>query len=284
MQPSDEPSWTGYAQTRSQDVEQFCNRNHVTSALFSIVASSASPGPMTVTILEEISVGSGGKLPVCGDKVVCHYAGYLAMRPDAPPFDSSREKGHAFSFAVGVNKVIQGWDDAVMAMSKGTRRKVLITSDDAYGPKGRPPVIPANADLIFDIELLDINETLVEEGMRVRREEAERVEKFLKLQDEARSAEARTGSSSAAPGPKRERASSSSGSDSYSDSDSEDSEQRRRREKKERKRKREKREKKERKKERKKEHKHRHKDGKERNERKEKKEKKKDKKRRRDSD
>ena len=229
---------------------------------------------MTVTVLEEIAQGSGSKLPVCGDKVVVHYTGWLAMRPDAKPFDSSREKGHAFSFPVGVNKVLQGWDDAVQAMPKGARRKVLISSDDAYGTKGRPPQIPANADLIFDIEVLAINETLVEEGMRVRREEDERVQRFLKLQDDARAAEAKGGSST---GPKRGRSESSSGSDSDSDSESSGERRRRKRERKERKREKKERKKDSKKEKKRKEHKHRrkeHKEGKD----------KKEKRRRRDSD
>ena len=189
---------------------------------------------MTVTVLEEIAEAPPGPLPKCGDKVVVHYTGWLAMKPPPePPFDSSREKGHAFTFTVGVGKVIPGWDEAMLTMTKGTRRKVLISSDAAYGPRGRQPVIPANADLIFDIEVLNINETLVEEGMRVRREEAERVEKFLKLQDEARAAEA---VQQGAMPSKRERHAEESESDSDSSSESDES-RRRRRERKERKRK-----------------------------------------------
>ena len=202
---------------------------------------------MTVTVLDEIAEGqTGAPTPKLGDKVVVHYTGWLAMRPppEHPPFDSSRENGHAFTFTVGVGKVIQGWDDAIQQMRKGGRRKVLISADDAYGSRGRPPVIPQNSDLLFDIELLNVNETLVEEGMRVRREEAERVERFLKLQDEARAAEAKVGGGGGG-GSKRDRADSS---DSSSTSSSSDSEARR-------KRKRERKEKKERKKERKRERK-----------------------------
>ena len=208
-------------------------------------AASCFLSRMTVTVLEEIAEAPPGPLPKCGDKVVVHYTGWLAMKPPPePPFDSSREKGHAFTFTVGVGKVIPGWDEAMLTMTKGTRRKVLISSDAAYGPRGRQPVIPANADLIFDIEVLNINETLVEEGMRVRREEAERVERFLKLQDEARAAEALQ------QGPKRPAEDSDDSDSSSSSSESEET-RRRRKERKERKRKEKKEKKKKHKKERK---------------------------------
>ena len=150
--------------------------------------------------------------------------------------------GHAFMFTVGVGKVIQGWDDAMLTMSKGARRRILISHDDAYGERGRPPTIPPNSNLIFDIELLNINETLVEEGIRVRREEQLRVERFLKLQDQERAKEAREqqqpqqGASSSAGNSKRRRSGSSSSgseSDSSSSSSSESERKRRKREKKE---------------------------------------------------
>ena len=200
-------------------------------------------------------------MPKCGDKVVVHYTGWLAARRDGPPFDSSREKGHALTFTVGVGKVIAGWDEAIQQMSKGTRQRVLISSDDAYGPSGRPPTIPASADLIFDIELLDINETLVAESVRVRREEAERVEKFLRLQDEERAAEAQ------APGPEQSRngkrsrqdSESSSGDSSNSGSSSESSTERKRRKHERKERKRERKEGKH-EKEKKKKHKEKHKE------------------------
>jgi FK506-binding protein 1 len=204
---------------------------------------------MTVETLEEISEGSGPQ-PKCGDKVVVHYSGYLATSVaasgrEAKPFDCSRERGHAFMFTVGVGKVIQGWDDAMLTMSKGARRRILISHDDAYGERGRPPTIPPNSNLIFDIELLNINETLVEEGIRVRREEQLRVERFLKLQDQERAKEAREqqqpqqGASSSAGTSKRRRSgSSSSGSESDSSSSSSSSESERKRRKREKKEKR----------------------------------------------
>ena len=164
---------------------------------------------MPITLLEELSEGSGGRQPTLGDKVVCHYSGFVAATKRK--FDCSRDRGHAMTFAIGVGKVIEGFDEAVRGMSKGSRRRVLIPAAEAYGAKGQPPTIPPNADLIFDIEVLDINETLVAEGMRIRREEATRAEKFIREQDEQRAAEAARHQQQPAP---------AAGSDSDSDSDS----------------------------------------------------------------
>ena len=211
------------------------------------------------TLLEELSEGSG-PLPRLGDKVVCHYSGFIAS--SNKKFDCSRDRGHAMTFPVGVGKVIDGWDAAIREMAKGSRRRVLIPAAEAYGARGQPPQIPPNADLIFDIELLDINETLVSEGMRIRREEAARADKFIREQDALRAAEAARHQQQPAPSRSSESGSSSRSSSDESDSSSVDSEVKRR----EKKRKRDKEERKARK--------HaKHSSKKEKNEKKEKKEK-----------
>ena len=191
---------------------------------------------MPPTLLEEIAEGTG-PLPVLGDKVVCHYSGFLAAPPQKK-FDCSRSRGHAMTFAVGVGKVIDGWDSAIREMSKGARRRVLIPAAEAYGSKGQPPTIPPNADLIFDIELLAVNETLVAEGMRIRREEAERADKFIREQDALRAAEAARHQQQPAPPPEgpRRGGGGCSSSGSGSDSDSSDSSDNARRHDKKRKR------------------------------------------------
>ena len=145
---------------------------------------------MPFQILSTLREGTGAPAKV-GDKLVVHYKGTLA--DGGAVFDDSRERGHAFTFALGCNKVIRGWDEALVGATKGARFTVRIPSADAYGPKGAPPRIPPNADLVFDLELLNINETLVEEGMRFRQEEEARVQKFLAVQDEERRAEAAGG-------------------------------------------------------------------------------------------
>ncbi|KAL1499899.1 hypothetical protein AB1Y20_012582 [Prymnesium parvum] len=184
---------------------------------------------MVVTVLEELSEGEGPFIKV-GDKVVIHST--ASVRSSGVVFDDSREGGVAYTVAVGVNKAIQGIDSALQLMRKGSRRRVLITADEAYGEAGLRPHVPPHADVVYDVEVLALNESLVAQGIRVRREEEARVQRFLRMQDEERAAEAAQGK-----GPQK------GGSESSSDessSSSESSEARRKRRKKEKKRKREK--------------------------------------------
>eukprot|EP00301_Raphidiophrys_heterophryoidea_P025398 c8513_g1_i1.p1 GENE.c8513_g1_i1~~c8513_g1_i1.p1 ORF type:complete len:101 (+),score=20.95 c8513_g1_i1:175-477(+) len=85
-----------------------------------------------------------------------HYEGRLAS--DGTKFDSSRDKGKPFQFVIGWGQVIRGWDEGVMQMTQGEIATLKITSDYAYGPGGVPGVIPPNADLIFDVELIKCGE------------------------------------------------------------------------------------------------------------------------------
>ena len=115
---------------------------------------------MPSRIVETLREGDGATFPKTGDKVLVHYTGCIASTGSA--FDSSRARGHAFTFILGVGKVIPGWDELVPQLSKGSRVRVHIPSEDGYGAKGNPPAVPPSTDLLFDIEVLDINETLVQ--------------------------------------------------------------------------------------------------------------------------
>jgi FK506-binding protein 1 len=87
---------------------------------------------------------------------VCPYlSGTLAS--NGKKFDSSIDKGRPFKFTIGVGQVIQGWDDGVAQMSLGEKATLTITSDFGYGARGAGGVIPPNADLMFEVELLEIN-------------------------------------------------------------------------------------------------------------------------------
>ncbi len=93
-----------------------------------------------------------GPSPAPGDKVKVHYSGYLR---DGKPFDSSVERGEPIGFQCGKGQVIAGWDEGLQLLQKGSKAKLIIPWQLAYGEAGRPPVIPAKADLIFDVELVD---------------------------------------------------------------------------------------------------------------------------------
>ena len=93
--------------------------------------------------------GEGTARPKLGDKVKVHYTGWLT---DGTKFDSSRDRGAPSDFVVG--QVIEGWNQGLQLMSAGDRFKLTIPGDLAYGASGRPPKIPADATLVFDVELI----------------------------------------------------------------------------------------------------------------------------------
>ena len=100
----------------------------------------------------DVEVGSGDS-PQTGQTVSVHYTGWLA---DGTKFDSSVDRGQPFSFTIGTGQVIEGWDEGVATMKVGGKRRLIIPPELGYGASGYPPVIPANAELIFDVELLEI--------------------------------------------------------------------------------------------------------------------------------
>jgi FKBP-type peptidyl-prolyl cis-trans isomerase FkpA len=102
--------------------------------------------------VQDVQQGTG-ETAQAGDHVVVHYTGWL---PNGRQFDSSRDRG-PFDFRLGQGEVIPGWDEGVAGMREGGRRRLVIPSDLAYGPSGAGGVIPPNATLVFDVELLEVH-------------------------------------------------------------------------------------------------------------------------------
>jgi len=107
---------------------------------------------------EIIEEGTGAS-PKPGSMVTVHYTGWLDKdgQPSGQPFDSSHNRRQPFTFQIGVGMVIQGWDIGVMDMKIGEKRRIYIPAELGYGKRGAGNVIPANADLIFDVELISIS-------------------------------------------------------------------------------------------------------------------------------
>lgn len=113
------------------------------------------------TTLQKIDVKQGtGAEAVSGKPVVVHYTGWLydPSKTDqkGAKFDSSKDRGQPFSFPLGGGRVIKGWDEGVAGMKVGGQRTLVIPPDYGYGARGAGGVIPPNATLIFDVELLDV--------------------------------------------------------------------------------------------------------------------------------
>ena len=113
--------------------------------------------------MQEVSTPSGlkyvdqvvgtGDVAIAGKTVSVHYTGLLE---NGKKFDSSVDRGQPFSFPLGAGRVIKGWDEGVQGMKVGGKRKLTIPSDLGYGSRGAGGVIPPNATLIFDVELLGV--------------------------------------------------------------------------------------------------------------------------------
>jgi peptidylprolyl isomerase len=94
-----------------------------------------------------------GAAPETGKKVSVHYTGYLLS---GKKFDSSVDRNQPFSFTIGYGQVIKGWDEGVATMKIGGKRKLIIPAELGYGKQGAGAVIPPNAQLVFDVELLGV--------------------------------------------------------------------------------------------------------------------------------
>jgi len=126
-------------------------------------ASGSAAGPTPTTPEQTRTTPSGlqyvdlregtGASPQAGQRVTVHYTGWLT---DGSKFDSSVDRGQPFPFVIGRGEVIPGWDEGVMSMKVGGKRKLIIPPGLGYGERGFPGAIPPNSTLVFEVELLGV--------------------------------------------------------------------------------------------------------------------------------
>ncbi|PKY20423.1 hypothetical protein RhiirB3_433719 [Rhizophagus irregularis] len=114
----------------------------------------------------EFRPGDGINFPKVGDRIFIHYTGYFRnyneehgeVRAKGPKFDSSIDRNKPLDCKVGVGQLIRGWDEGILRLSLGQKATLAVSSDYGYGSSGFGTVIPPNADLVFDVELIGIND------------------------------------------------------------------------------------------------------------------------------
>ncbi len=127
------------------------------SVITYLIVSRAGKGNAEITTASGLKyfdevVGTGAT-PQKGQTVTVHYTGTLL---NGKKFDSSLDRGTPADFKIGVGAVIKGWDEGLMSMKVGGKRHLVIPGNLGYGPTGRPPDIPGNSTLVFDVELLGV--------------------------------------------------------------------------------------------------------------------------------
>ncbi len=120
----------------------------------SLVHAGESDTITTPSGLQYVDLKPGsGREAHPGETAFVHYTGWLT---DGTKFDSSRDRGEPFSFRLGAGRVIRGWDEGVEGMKIGGVRKLTIPPQLGYGPRGAGKIIPPNATLVFEVELMDL--------------------------------------------------------------------------------------------------------------------------------
>lgn len=129
-------------------------KTNTTSAQNRPTEKTGTPAQDVTTLQIEDQVVGTGTAAKAGDRVIVYYTGWLT---DGTEFDSTSNTGDSFSFTLGAAEVIKGWDQGVAGMMVGGKRKLTIPPDLGYGSRGAAGVIPPNATLVFEVQLIKIN-------------------------------------------------------------------------------------------------------------------------------
>ena len=147
------------AADRRPDLNPILPVTMAAAAVIAAPAAAAAVAPVVLTSgtsITEVKIGDG-EVAMPGRQVTVHYTGWLYTdRMRGKKFDSSRDRGDPFGFALGAGQVIQGWDEGVEGMKVGGKRTLIIPAAAGYGDRGAGADIPPGATLIFDVELLDV--------------------------------------------------------------------------------------------------------------------------------
>lgn len=144
-----EPSPTSELQAFPSQTQQTPSITPVPTAIITPVSTSTTSSGLKI---EDLVVGNGKEVKA-GDNITINYLGTLA---DGTKFDSSYDRNQPFQTKIGVGQVIKGWDEGVIGMKVGGKRKLTIPPDLGYGSQGAGNLIPPNSTLIFTLELLEV--------------------------------------------------------------------------------------------------------------------------------
>lgn len=136
---------------RSSDAEGVREYNQITDN--TMMSDESAVGKDSELKIETTQEGTGDRVVKSGDTITVHYTGRLT---DGTKFDSSVDRGTPFTFTIGAGQVIKGWDEGLLGMKVGEKRTLTIPADKGYGATGAGGVIPPNATLIFETELVSI--------------------------------------------------------------------------------------------------------------------------------
>ena len=139
-------------ETKENDMNNTSNNTNASSAIGEEIVTASG-----LKYIDDV-LGEGN-YPKPGDKVKVHYTGTLE---DGTKFDSSKDRNKPFEFTIGVGQVIKGWDEGLLTMKPGGKRKLIIPSNLGYGERGAGKLIPPGSTLHFDVELIEIKEAFVD--------------------------------------------------------------------------------------------------------------------------